>query len=106
MKKIIIPFLLFLTLITNAQVKKIIYIQPLGDVNAEYLEVVKNSVESFYNFKCVIKPKVQLTNDLLAASRTRYEASKILSKFNTTENLLIVTEKDIACKKAREIHKA
>jgi len=99
MKKIIIPFLLFLTLITNAQVKKIIYIQPLGDVNAEYLEVVKNSVESFYNFKCVIKPKVQLTNDLLAASRTRYEASKILSKFNTTENLLIVTEKDIACKK-------
>ena len=99
MKKLIIPLFVFLTFVAQAQVKKIIYIQPLGDVDIEYLKIVKNSVESFYGFKCVIRDKVPLTNDLLAASKIRYEASKILSKFNTKENLLILTEKDIACKK-------
>ena len=99
MKKLIIPLFVLLTFVAQAQVKKIIYIQPLGDVDIEYLKIVKNSVESFYGFKCVIKNKVPLTKDLLAASKTRYEAGKILSKFNSSENILIITEKDIACKK-------
>jgi len=107
MKKTIIPLFillaiapLFLSSFTpNVRIKKIVYIQPLGDVSPEYLQIVKNSVESFYGFNCVIKEKMSLTSDLLASSKTRYEASKILSKFNTKENLLILTEKDIACKK-------
>jgi len=112
MKKIIIPlFILFSSCYCKEPIKspkelskpviyvKVIYIQPLGDVNIEYLKIVKNSVESFYGFKCVIKDKVPLTTDLLAASRIRYDAGKILSKFNTNENLLILTEKDIACRK-------
>jgi archaemetzincin len=91
---------LFLSSFTpNVRIKKIVYIQPLGDVSPEYLQIVKNSVESFYGFNCVIKEKMSLTSDLLASSKTRYEAGKILSKFNTKENLLILTEKDIACKK-------
>jgi archaemetzincin len=99
MKKLIIPLFVLLTFVAQAQVKKIIYIQPLGDVDIECLKIVKNSVESFYGFKCVIRDKVPLTKDLLAASKTRYEAGKILRKFNTKENILILTEKDIACKK-------
>lgn len=79
--------------------KKIVMILPLGDVKPEYLKLVKNSVESFYGFECVIKPKVNLTNDLLSKSKTRYNADKILNKFKTKENLLIITEKDIATKK-------
>lgn len=79
--------------------KKIVMILPLGDVKPEYLKLVKNSVESFYGFECVIKPKVNLTNDLLSKSKTRYNADKILQKFNSNDNLLIITEKDIATKK-------
>jgi archaemetzincin len=37
----------------------------------------------------------------MAVSKTRYEASKILNKFNSKQNLLIITEKDIACKKGK-----
>jgi len=112
MKKIIIPLLI---LFSSCYAKepiyppkkinkpvvntKVIYIQPLGNVKLQYLEIVKNSVESFYGFKCIIKNQIPLTNDILASSKTRYEASKILEKFNTTENLLILTEKDIACQK-------
>ena len=39
-----------------------------------------------------------MTDDLLAKSKTRYEANKILSKFKSGKNLLIITEKDIAIK--------
>ena len=107
MKKTIIPLFILLAIASlflssftpNVKIKKIIYIQPLGDVRPEYLQIVKNSVESFYGFKCIIKEKISLTSDLLALSKKRYEAGKILSKFNTKENLLILTEKDIACKK-------
>jgi archaemetzincin len=81
--------------------EKIIYVQPLGDVNQIYLNTLKSSIESFFHFKCVIKEKVNLTSDLLAASNTRYEASKILSKFKCNDNLLIITEKDIACRKGK-----
>lgn len=99
MKKIIIPILLSITGIFAIKPKKIVYIQPLGNVKQEYLLTVKSSVESFYGFHCIIKEKINLTPDLLTSSRTRYEASKILSKFNTSDNVLILTEKDIACKK-------
>jgi archaemetzincin len=46
----------------------------------------------------IVNKPVALTNDLLAESRTRYEASKILMKFNSDKNLLIITERDIACR--------
>lgn len=79
--------------------KKIIYIQPLGDVKPDYLEIVRVTIESFFGYKCIIKPKIDLSNDILAASKIRYEASKILKKYKTKDYLLIITEKDIACKK-------
>ena len=49
----------------------------------------------------VVLSPVPLTSDILAKSKTRYEASKILNKFNSTKNLLIITEKDIAVKYER-----
>jgi archaemetzincin len=81
---------------------KIIYIQPLGDVNSKYTDYLKTSVKEFYGYECVIKPKVSLTSDILANSKTRYEASKILNKYNSNQNILIITEKDIAHKKSDE----
>jgi archaemetzincin len=96
MKTILITLFILLSLSSNAQ--KVINIQPLGDVGPDVISVITSSVEKFYGYKCVVKPSVGFTKDILAGSRTRYEASKILSKFNSNKNLLIITEKDIACK--------
>jgi archaemetzincin len=97
MKTLFVSLFMLLGLTLSAQ--KIVYIQPLGNVPIQTLNVIKSSVENFYGYKCIIKPKVEFTKDILASSKTRYEAGKILKKFNTNKNLLIITEKDIAYKK-------
>ncbi|MDI9258177.1 matrixin family metalloprotease [Flavobacterium sedimenticola] len=61
---------------------------------------LQQSVHSFYGYQCVVKPAVPLTPNLLAASQTRYEASKILLKYNSRQNLLLVTTQDIAHRKS------
>ena len=99
MKNIFIPLFIFITSIVHSQTVQTVYIQPLGNVNPRTILTVKKSIEDFYGFNCVVRRTIPFTNDILAGSRTRYEASKILSKFNSTQNLLILTEKDIACKK-------
>lgn len=86
----------------NYSESKTIYIQPLGDVNMEYINYVEKSVKEFYGYDCVIKSKLNLTNDILAKSKTRYEAGKILKKYNSNNNLLIITEKDIAHRKSEK----
>ena len=104
MKKINILLLLLLFLATSfVNTKpKTVYIQPLGDVNKEYIDYIKKSVENFYGYDCVVRSKLNLTTDILAGSRTRYEAGKILKKYNSKENVLLITEKDIAHKKNKE----
>jgi len=97
MKNIIMSLFIFLSFNVNAQ--KIIYIQPFGDVSPQVISVIKSSVESFYGYKCIVSPKVNLTKDVLVGSKTRYDANKILKKFNSKKNLLIITEKDITHKK-------
>jgi archaemetzincin len=103
MKKITI--LLLLLLLTSSFVNtkpKTIYIQPLGNVNQEYINYIKKSVENFYGYNCVVRSKLNLNNDILAGSKTRYEAGKILKKYNSKENVLLITEKDIAHRKSSE----
>ncbi|MGO4819462.1 matrixin family metalloprotease [Flavobacterium sp. W22_SRS_FP1] len=104
MKKIsFIVVLLFLTFsFVNAK-PKTIYIQPLGDVKQEYLDYIKTSVKKFYGYDCVIKSKLNLITDVLAGSGTRYEAGKILKKYNSKENVLLITEKDITHRKSNDI---
>ena len=74
-----------------------VHVVPLGDVKETYLNHVKESISRFYpNINCVIDKPVKLTNDILAKSGTRYEASKILAKYNSDRNVILITEKDIA----------
>jgi archaemetzincin len=73
-----------------------VYIQPLGVVKQENIDIIAGSVRSFYGCAVVVNSPAVLTDDLLAKSKTRYEAGKILKKFNSNNNLLIITEKDIA----------
>jgi archaemetzincin len=86
-----------LLFIHNQQVR-VIHIKPLGDVNKSDVMYIKSSVEEFYHFKCVIDSTVELSSDLLAKSQTRYDASKILRKFKSFNNILLITTKDIATK--------
>jgi archaemetzincin len=103
MKKIFILLVLLFLATSFVNTKpKTIYIQPLGDVNQEYMDYIKTSVKNFYGYDCVIKSKLNLTKDILAGSSTRYEAGKILKKYNSKENVLLITEKDIAHKKNKE----
>ena len=88
MKKI--ALLLLVCLLTTSFKKKsskTIYLQPLGDVNKVYTDYVKSSITTFYGYECVVKSKVDLSNDLLAKSKTRYEASKIIKKFKNNQNI-------------------
>jgi archaemetzincin len=103
MKKITILILVLLLATSFVNIKpKTIYIQPLGNVNQEYINYIKKSVENFYGYNCVVKPKLNLTSDILAGSKTRYEAGKILKKYNSKDNILLITEKDIAHKKSND----
>jgi archaemetzincin len=96
MKNIIIPLFFALISITSKVPQKIVYIQPLGYVDNNTIQIIKKSVESFYGFKCEIRKEISLTDDILASSKKRYEANKILSKYKSSENILLITEKDIA----------
>jgi len=76
--------------------EKIIHIVPLGDIDEKYINFVKERIIKFYGFNCVIEKRITLTDDILASSKKRYEASKILGKYNSNKNLLLLTSVDIA----------
>jgi archaemetzincin len=95
-------FLFYIFIVTyssNLSAQKNVNVLPLGNVNLDVIKVIEAAVNEFYGYKSVILSKAPLTSDILANSKTRYEASKILAKFNSNNNLLIITDKDIACKK-------
>ena len=72
-----------------------INIQPLGDVSPEYINLVKKSVKSFYGYDCVVKPKKEITKDMLSRIKKRIDAKKAIRNNLSFDNLLIITEKDI-----------
>ena len=76
-----------------------INIQPLGEVSPEYINLVKKSVKSFYGYDCVVLPKKEITKDMLSPIKKRIDADKALINNLSFDNLLIITEKDICCKK-------
>ena len=74
---------------------RIVHITPLGKVSESQLILIKGWVKSFYGFNCVIDKQEPLTKDLLAKSQTRYEASKIIKKYKSNKNILLLTNVDI-----------
>lgn len=79
--------------------KKTIYIQPLGGVEKVYIDSVKSAINKFYGYNCVVLDKLEFTNDILSQSQKRYDANKILKKYNSSKNTLVITEKDITHRK-------
>jgi archaemetzincin len=76
---------------------KVIHILPLGAVHTGYINEIISAVRKFYGYDCIVLPPAEPTQDIMANSNTRYEASKILNKFNSRDYRLIITEQDIAC---------
>jgi archaemetzincin len=74
---------------------EVIYIQPLGNVSPAYIELVKKSVKSFYGVNCTLQPKIRITTDVLSKMTKRVDADKLLKKYNSQRNTLIITEYDI-----------
>ncbi|WP_395802446.1 matrixin family metalloprotease [Daejeonella sp.] len=90
---------LFLALINfscSQPVPKTIHIQPLGKVSPIYIQLVKESVKSFYGYNCVVKPQKAVTNAMLSPVKKRVDANKALRSNKTSENLLFITERDIS----------
>jgi archaemetzincin len=76
-----------------------INIQPLGAVSPVYINQIKKSIKSFYGFDCVVKPKKEITKDMLSRVTKRIDARKALRSNLSFDNLLIITEKDICYNK-------
>lgn len=93
----------FSTNTINSETKKerVIFIRPLGNVNPEYVSFVKSSIEDFYGFKCEVLSTVEVSDDILSKSKKRCDANKILTKFKTDSNIVLVTEKDICHKRGK-----
>ncbi len=85
----------------SAYRSKIIHIQPLGLVDSNILRHITNSLRDFYKTDCTIEKEIPLSDSWLAESKTRYEAGKLLSNFNSTNNTVLILEKDIAAKNKR-----
>jgi archaemetzincin len=73
-----------------------VFIQPLGNVSQKYITAMVEGVTKFYDAKVIVLTKVDLTNDLLTASKLRYSAPSILHKFHSNKNKLVLTEVDIS----------
>jgi archaemetzincin len=104
MKKLLfIPIILYmLTGFNYLKPNTKIYIQPLGNVSQSYINLVKHSVKTFYGYDCVVRPKKEITKDMLSPIKKRIDANKALRKNHSNDNLLILTEKDICHYKNKE----
>lgn len=105
MKLILATLLLLSSLILfgykNNNPDHVVYIQPLGKVNPKNIQAVTSAIKSFYGFDCIILPIASHNKALYAASKTRYDASKILEYFrDSARHIVVLTEKDIAHKKS------
>jgi archaemetzincin len=67
----------------------------LGDIPLAQINYVKQSVIDFFHYKVVINPKQSLTPNLKNSPKGRYVADKILKKYNSNRNTLLLTNVDI-----------
>ena len=97
--KLIIPLFFVFIFLSPKKEQKVIYIQPLGNVETKYINHVQITLKNFYGYNCIVQKKLDLTEDLLSKSKKRYDGLKILKKFRSDKNIIIITEKDITTKK-------
>lgn len=71
---------------------------PLGKVSDTDIGVAKLAIETFFKIPVTISKRENLSSDLKNSAKGRYVADKILGKFNSKENILVLTDVDIVTK--------
>ncbi len=52
-------------LVKDYSIVKKIFIQPLGNVQEDYLQTVASAVKEFYGYEVVIRPRVEFSKDMI-----------------------------------------
>jgi predicted Zn-dependent protease len=74
----------------------------LGKVRKSHLRTIESAIESFYGIECAIMPAVPVKDGLLFDGEGTYDASRILSNYDSEERVVFVTTKRIARRKFRD----
>jgi len=109
MKTPTIFLLLLLPLLTTFMVeepvdvpeeKQIVFVQTMGKVNQDDLNLVVSTISDFYGFEVIVNGEFPLIDSLKVKNTNRYQANRILSASNTMNvdldgKVLILTSYDI-----------
>lgn len=71
---------------------------PLGNVSDSDIGVAKLEIEAFFKIPVTISKRENLSSDLKNSAKGRYVADKILAKYNSKENSMVLTDVDIVTK--------
>ncbi|MFN5371423.1 MAG: zinc-dependent metalloprotease family protein [Bacteroidia bacterium] len=71
---------------------------PLGNISNADLDLAKKGIEDFFKLLVVLDKRAPLSSDLKNSAKGRYVADKILTKFNSKENIIVLTDVDIVTK--------
>jgi hypothetical protein len=63
---------------------------PLGNISNTDIDVAKLAIEKFFKIPVTISNRENLSSDLKNSAKGRYVADKILAKFNSKENIMIL----------------
>lgn len=109
MKTPTIFLLLLLPLLTTFMVKEpvdvpeekqIVFVQTMGKVNQDDLNLVVSTISDFYGFEVIVNGVFPLIDSLKVKNTNRYQANRVLSASNSMNvdldgKVLILTEYDI-----------
>jgi len=99
----LVPFVT--TFIVNEPVevpeeKQIVFVQTMGKVNQDDLNLVVSTISDFYNFEVIVKGQFPIMDSLKVKNTNRFQANRVLKTSNIMNRdldgkVLILTEYDI-----------
>jgi len=100
---ILVPFVT--TFMVNEPVevpeeKQIVFVQTMGKVNQDDLNLVVSTISDFYNFEVIVKGQFPIMDSLKVKNTNRFQANRVLKTSNIMNRdldgkVLILTEYDI-----------
>ena len=93
-------FLVMTFLSGEEKMKKFIYLIPVGDIDKNILEMLKESLKEEFGFECKIGDKIEIPQKSYNESRKQYFSTTILDELkkvykDDTERILGVIDKDL-----------
>jgi archaemetzincin len=80
--------------------KQIVFVQTMGKVNQDDLNLVVSTISDFYNFEVIVKGQFPIMDSLKVKNTNRFQANRVLKTSNIMNRdldgkVLILTEYDI-----------